>query len=227
MEKNFISIIIPARNEEKTIGEIINKCKSYGNEILVVDGHSQDKTKEIAQSLGARVILDNGKGKGDALRCGIKRVKGDIIVFIDADGSHDPNDIPKLIKPIIKEKADYVIGSRGRGGSDELHGDLNKFLRMVACDIITLGINYRFGVKLTDSQNGFRVIKTEIARKLNLKENITTIEQEMLIKTLKKGYKVVEVSTHEYKREYGESVIKLRKVAFRYIYSFIKYLFFG
>jgi len=224
--KLSVSIVIPAKNEEKTIKEIINKCRPYGDEILVVDGHSQDKTREFAESLGIKVILDNGKGKGDALRCAIKKVKEDIIVFIDADGSHDPNDIPKLIKPIIRGEAEHVTGSRKLGGSEELHGDINKFLRVLASDIIILGINYRFGVKLSDSQNGFRAIKTSLARKLNLKENITTIEQEMIIKTLRAGYRMAEVPAHEYKRKYGESVIKLRKVGFRYLYSFLKYLFF-
>jgi len=112
------------------------------------------------------------------------------------------------------------------GGSDEAHGDIYKFLRTVASDIITLGINYRFNVRLTDSQNGFRAIRTKVARQLNLKEDITTIEQEMIIKTLRAGYRMAEVPSHEYARKYGQSVIKLRKVAFRYFYSWLKYLFF-
>jgi len=112
------------------------------------------------------------------------------------------------------------------GGSDEAHGDLYKFIRMWGSDIITLGINYRFNVRLTDSQNGFRAIRRDVARALNLKENITTIEQEMVIKTLKKGYRMAEVPAHEYARKYGTSSIKLRKVMFRYVYSWLKYLFF-
>lgn len=176
-KQKILSIVIPAKNEEKTIGEIIEKSKPYGEEILVVDGHSTDKTKEIAESLGARTILDNGKGKGEAIRCAVNNIRGDIVIFIDADGSHDPNDIPKITAPIIKGEADLVIGSRGRGGSDELHGDIYKFFKMVASDFITLGINYRFNVRLTDSQNGFRAIKTDVIRKLDLKEDITTLSR--------------------------------------------------
>jgi len=97
---------------------------------------------------------------------------------------------------------------------------------MVGSDIITLGINYRFNVRLTDSQNGFRAIRSDVARKLPLKENITTIEQEMIIKTLKLGYRMGEVPTHEYARRGGESKISARKVAWRYVYSWLKYLFF-
>lgn len=224
MEKK-ITISISTKNEEKTIEEIITKCLLNAEEILVVDGHSTDNTRILAAKLGARVILDHGKGKGDGIRVGIKEARGDIIVFIDADGSHDPADIPKLIQPILEDKADMVVGSRGKGGSDELHGDVEKLLRMIGSDIILIGINRRWKVNLTDSQNGFRAIKTEVARQLNLKENITTIEQEMTMKCLKKGFKISEVPTHEYERRHGKSVIKLKKVWFRYIWSFIKNLY--
>jgi dolichol-phosphate mannosyltransferase len=81
-------------------------------------------------------------------------------------------------------------------------------------------------VRLTDSQNGFRAVLTTTARDLGLREDITTIEQEMIIKTLKKGYRIVEVPTHEYKRLHGDSRINVNKVAFRYVYSWLKYLLF-
>lgn len=220
-----ISIVIPTKNEEKSIKEVIEQCKQYGDEILVVDGHSKDGTRNIAKELGARVVLDNKKGKGDGVRVALKEAKGDIVVFIDADGSHDANDIPKIIQPILKGKADLVVGSRMRGGSDELHGDLSKFIRIVGSDIITLAINYRFGVRLTDTQNGFRAVRRETGLKIGLKENIFTIEQEMIMKTLKHGYKIVEIPAHEYARKYGESNIVVWKVAHRYLWSLIKNLF--
>jgi dolichol-phosphate mannosyltransferase len=225
--KDKITIIIPTKNEARGIKDIIIKCSKYSDEIVVIDGHSEDKTREIAESLGAKVYLDNKKGKGAGVRLGIKKASKEIVVFIDADYSHDADDIPRLVRPILDDEADHVSGSRMKGGSDELHGDLQKFMRMIGSDIITLGINYRFGVRLSDTQNGFRAIKREVALSLNLKENITTIEQEMVIKTLKKGYRMAEVPTHEYKRKYGDSSIILRKVWFRYVYSWIKYLFFN
>jgi hypothetical protein len=79
-------------------------------------------------------------------------------------------------------------------------------------------------VRLTDSQNGFRAIRTTVARDLGLREDITTIEQEMTIKTLAKGYRMGEVPVHEYARGFGESKIKLSRVSFRYVYSWLKYL---
>ncbi|MBI4699397.1 MAG: glycosyltransferase family 2 protein [Nitrospirae bacterium] len=220
-----ISIVIPTRNEEKSIKEIIEQCKPFGDEILVVDGHSRDRTRYIAEEMGVRLVLDNQKGKGEGIRAGLKEACGDIVVFIDADGSHDARDIPIMVQPILEGKADLVIGSRMRGGSDELHGDLSKFIRIVGSDIITLTINYRFGVFLTDTQNGFRAIRKDVGLKIGLKENIFTIEQEMIMKTLKHGYRVMEVPAHEYSRKYGRSNIVVWKVAHRYLWCLIKNLF--
>lgn len=222
--RQTLCVVIPVKDEEFGIRETIELSKMYADNILVVDGHSKDKTREIAGEYGVKVILDNGKGKGSAIRQAISLVEDDIIVFIDADGSHNPHDIPHLVLPILEDSYDHVGGTRAKGGSDELHGDLEKFLRMIGSDIITLSINYRFDVRLTDSQNGFRAIRSSVARSLGLKENITTIEQEMIIKSLKKKYRVGEVPTFEYARKGGESKIVLRKVSFRYVYSLIKYL---
>lgn len=224
MFKERLSIIITTQNEDRSIKDIIEKSWKYSDDIVVIDGHSNDRTREIANSAGARVYLAKKSGKGYAIRLGISKAQKDILVFIDADGSHDPDDIPKLVMPILEGKADHVSGSRMKGGSDEMHGDLLKFIRMVGSDIITLGINYRFNVRLTDSQNGFRAIKRDVALSLDLKEDITTIEQEMIMKTIRKGYRILEVPTHEYARKYGSSHIKLLKVWFRYLYSWVKYL---
>jgi dolichol-phosphate mannosyltransferase len=219
-----VTVVIPARNEEHTLGMIIQNTQPVCDEIVVVDGNSTDSTVDVAKSHGVRVVTDNGKGKGDAIRVGATAASKEIVVFIDADGSHDPADIPRLVEPIQLGKADLLIGSRGQGGSDELHGDLEKLLRLVGSDIILIGINWRWKANLTDSQNGFRAIRREVILDLGLKENITTIEQEMTMKCLKKGYVVSEVPAHEYARIRGESTIRLKKVWFRYIYSWLKEL---
>jgi glycosyltransferase involved in cell wall biosynthesis len=224
--RKSITVVIPAKNEEKTIGQLIDRAKRYAAEVIVVDGHSIDDTYNIALEKGAKVIRDNKKGKGDAIRATIPHIKSEITVFIDADGSHDPDDIPRLIEPIIKGEADHVSGSRLLGGSSELHGTFDECLRLMGSSFITACINWWFKVSLSESQNGFRAIRTEVLKKLDLKENITTIEQEMIMKTLKKGYQMAEVPAHEYKRKYGESNISLSKVWFRYVYTLIKYLFF-
>jgi dolichol-phosphate hexosyltransferase len=220
-----ITLIIPAKNEGATIEEVLRGARPYVDDILVVDGHSTDNTREISLKMGARVVSDHGKGKGDGVRVGIQEATGDIIVFIDADGSHDPRDIPRLVQPIQEGRADLVIGSRMTGGSDELHGDINRFIRLTGSCIILLLINYRWNIRLTDDQNGFRAIKTEVARQLNLKENIHTIEQEMVMKCAKQGFRVTEVPSHEYERRHGESTINLKKVWLRYGWCLLKNYF--
>lgn len=224
MRDATIAVVIPARNEVENIGYVIEHARPYADDLLVVDGHSTDGTAELARDLGARVVLDNRIGKGDAVRVGIREARGDIIVFIDADCSHNPHDIPAVVEPILEGRAEHVTASRMLGGSEELHGDIGKFVRMVGSDIITLGINYRYGVALTDSQNGFRALRADVARALDLRENITTIEQEMIIKTLALGYRVVEVPAREAVRRSGVSSIAVSRVAHRYVYSWLKYL---
>jgi glycosyltransferase involved in cell wall biosynthesis len=224
--EEVITVIIPTLDEGATVCDVITGCRRYSNDILVVDGHSRDNTASIARSVGARVIFDHKKGKGDAIRTAIPHLGRKICVFIDADGSHDPDDIPRLIRPIVEGTADHVSGSRLMGGSAELHGGFDECLRLMGSSFITACINHRFGVRLSESQNGFRAIRTNVLTSLGLRENRTTIEQEMIIKTLKKGYRMAEVPTHEHKRKAGYSKVDLKKMALRYAYSMIRYLYF-
>ena len=219
-----ISVVIPTRDEEGLIGEIVDLVRPYADEVLVIDGHSRDRTREIAAEHGARVALDRGKGKGEALRMAFEVATGDIVVFIDADGSHETKDIPAMVAPIIAGQSDMVVGSRGKGGSDELHGTLGQLIRYVGSQIIMLGINYRWNVRLTDSQNGFRAIRRDVGRQLGLTSNLTTIEQEMLMKALKKGFRVSEIPSHEYERKWGTSKVVVWKLWFAYVWSFLRNL---
>ena len=216
-----VEIVVPAKNEEGLIGEIIDAVAPYGR-VLVVDGHSTDRTKAIAEARGARAILDRGRGKGDAIRLALEQSDADILVFIDADGSHEPRDIPALVAPIAAGQADMVIGSRGKGGSDELHGTLEQLIRYVGSQLIMLAINYRWNVRLTDSQNGFRAVRRQTGLALDLRSNLTTIEQEMLMKALKKGFRVTEIPSHEYERRWGTSKVVVWRLWWAYIWSFVR-----
>jgi dolichol-phosphate mannosyltransferase len=218
------TVVIPAKDEEGIVGSIVDACRPHADEILVVDGHSRDRTRDIAVEHGARVLEDNGWGKGDALRVAIAAATTEIVVFIDADGSHEPADIPKLIEPIRAGRADLVIASRGKGGSDELHGTLDQLIRYIGSQLIMLAINYRWNVRLTDSQNGFRAIRTDVARSLGLTSNATTIEQEMLMKALKRGYRVTEIASHEYERRWGVSKVSVWRLWAVYLWSFVRNL---
>lgn len=221
-----VTVVIPAKDEAETIGLVLDSVQGYADELIVVDGHSEDRTVEIARDRGARVIFDGGMGKGDAVRTALRAASGEILVFIDADGSHVADDIPALLDPLLRGEADLVVGSRPRGGSDEMTGDVDRFVRWLGQQIIMLGINYRFNVRLTDSQNGFRAIRRNVAAAIDLRENITTIEQEMVMKVLKKGYRVAEIPSHEFERGAGRSKISLRRTWLRYVYNWLWHLFF-
>ena len=220
-----VTVVIPTKNEEGLIAEIIDAARPHASEILVVDGHSTDRTREIAAEMGARVVLDAGLGKGEALRRSFVEARHDILVFIDADGSHEPKDIPRLVEPILRGEAELVIASRTRGGSDELHGTAEQLLRYIGSQIIMLAINYRWQVRLTDSQNGFRALRRDVARVLRLKSNLTTIEQEMLMRALKCGCRVVEIPSHEFERRWGVSKVSVWRLWWAYLWSLMRNIF--
>ncbi len=200
-----VSVVIPAKNEEEGIEKIIKQVRPLADEILVVDGHSKDKTRQIAKEYGAKVVLDGGRGKGDGIRKGIRKAKGDIIVFIDADGSHNPRDIPKLVAPIKKGEADLVVASRAKGGSDEVRLDFEGLFRQIGSEIAAILVNLRWRANLTDIQNGFRAIRKKTALALKLESNGFEIEEEMIMKCLKHKGRIVEVAGHEYQRKWGVS----------------------
>ena len=126
-----------------------------------------------------------------------------------------------LVAPIVAGEADLVVGSRMLGGSEELFGSLSEVIRLIGSLVISLSINYRYGLRLTDYQNGFRAIRTEVGRTIGLTSDITTIEQEMALKCLKHGYRVTERPTHEHRRKAGDSKINVPHVAHKYVWNLI------
>ena len=225
-QKQKLTAVIPVFNEEKTIKKVIESVRPFCDEVLVaIAKKSSDRTREIVSSMRAEYIIDQGFGKGNGMRLAISKINSGIIVFIDADGSHIPKDIPKLVDPILQGKAKMVIASRFLGGSEELHGDLNKSLRMFFSICIAQIINWRFRSSIMDTQNGFRAIDATVAKKLNLKSNHTEIETEMVMKCLKNKYEILEVPSMELKRKFGESNIRLCRHGWRYLWIVMRNLF--
>jgi dolichol-phosphate mannosyltransferase len=206
-----VSVIIAAKNEGKGLRKIILSVRPYSSDILVIDGHSTDDTKAIAKSLGVRYVLDHGLGRGDAVRMGIQRVKKDIIVLFDADGSHNPKDIPKLVLPILERKAELVFGSRRTGGSFDATISISGMIRSTGADVLTYLVNKRFGSNLTDILYSFRAIRTSTAKQLRFTSTDFSIEQEMVISCLRSHVRVLEIPSREMARGWGVS--KLRTVA--------------
>ncbi len=206
-----VAAVILARNEERTIRDVVNGAARFVHEVIVMDGHSNDGTAVVAAESGATVHVDNGKGKGAATRQSLDLVDADVVVFMDADGSHDPADIPRLALPVVHGQADLCVGSRFAGGSDELSVGFAQLIRSNGNILMNIAINKRWNVSLSDTLNGFRAIRRQAALSVGLRENRHTIEQEMVMKMLRHGYRVMNVPTHEYERKYGRSHINIWK----------------
>lgn len=222
-----VEVIIPAKNEEQTIGSVLDKLllDFKADNITVIDDSSSDRTSEISGCRGVKVMRGEGRGKGRAVRMAIDKVESDILVFMDADGSHRPEDIPGLIQPIIDGNADMVVASRIKGGSEEFSGSISNLMHFLGNLISAFAINLIWGrgkKAVTDAQNGFRAIRGSLARQLGLKEDSFAIEQEMVIKCLKRGYRISEIPSYELRRQCGRSHINSVAMLPVYIRCFAK-----
>jgi dolichol-phosphate mannosyltransferase len=204
-----VATVILAKNEERTIGEAVSGARRFCGRVVVMDGHSTDATVQRARAEGAEVHLDPGSGKGAAIRASLSLIEEPVVVFMDADGSHDPADIPHLAAPIIAGDTDLCVGSRFTGGSEELSITVGQLIRTIGNISMNIAINRRWSVELTDTLNGFRAVRRTAAADVGLREDIHTIEQEMVMKMLLAGYRVMNIPTHEYCRKHGESHIKI------------------
>jgi glycosyltransferase involved in cell wall biosynthesis len=205
-----LSIIIPVYNEELTIGNIIDRTEKVIErtgltfEIIVVDDCSNDKSLEAVKRRNTKnFTFKRHLGKGYALRAGFTHAKGNIIVTIDSDGSHKPEELPRLLAPVLENKADLVIGSRYMNHKKVTAKKLNAFGVKFFNHIIELLV----GVTITDSQSGFRAMKTDVLKSQKLKSGEYEIESEMLIKTIKQNFRVTEVPISFEQRTYGTSGI--------------------
>lgn len=196
--------LIPTLNEGSTVGEVIRKARDFVDEVVVVDGHSDDETPKIAKIYGAEVLVQEGSGKGMALRTAFRLTNADILVTIDGDDTYDASEIDALILPIIRDQADMVIGSRFMGKMED--GALTRFHRLGNLGFNAL-INLLNGSHFTDTQSGFRAIKCVWAKTLKLTSTSFEIETEITIKALKHGLRIVDVPI-----SYGKRVNTVSKL---------------
>ncbi len=204
----LLSIIIPVYNEELTVGDIIDRAEEAAKkvglpfEIIVVNDLSYDRSLQEALTRNVRVYsLKQHLGKGYALRAGFSQAKGDVIVTMDSDGSHWPEELHEVLAPVLSGKADMVIGSRYMNHKRVEARKLNKFGVRIFNSLIELFT----GVNITDSQSGYRAMKREVLAKQKLKSGEYEIESEMLVKTVKAGFRVAEVPITFEQRTYGHS----------------------
>ena len=219
-----ISVIIPVFNEELTLGNVIERVKAvlrkigFKYEIIVVDDFSTDRSLELANRQGVKVYsLKKHMGKGYALRAGFAKAKGDIITTIDSDGSHRPEELPSLLTPILQDKADLVIGSRYLSQKPAAAKKLNA----IGVRLFNLLIEVFTGAEVSDSQSGYRVMKSEVIRNMSLKSGEYEIESEMLVKTARQGFRVREVPISFEQRTYGTSRLDPMVDGFKILLSIV------
>ena len=204
----LLSVVIPIFNEEPTIGSVIERLKTvmkkigFKHEIIVVDDCSEDRSLEISKRQSVKVYsLKKHMGKGYALRVGFAKAKGEIIATIDSDGSHRPEELPRVLTPILQDRADLVIGSRFLRGKPVSTRKLNE----IGVRLFNVLIKILTRTEVSDSQSGYRVIKSEVLKSLGLKSDEYEIESEMLVKTAQRGFRVKEVPISFEQRTYGAS----------------------
>ena len=198
-----VSVVVPTLNEAANLPHVMGRLSRGMNELIIVDGHSEDDTVSVAKELRpeARVILQNRRGKGNALACGFAAATSDIIVMIDADGSTDPAEIPRFLNPLL-DGADFVKGSRylQGGGSTDITG-----LRSAGNKALGASVNVLFGTRYTDLCYGYSAFWRRCLPQLQINCDGFEVETVLNIRAAKAGLSVVEVPSHEEDRIYGVS----------------------
>jgi glycosyltransferase involved in cell wall biosynthesis len=190
-EQTKIIAVIPAYNEESHIVPIIKETKKYVDQVFVIDDGSTDKTGELAKVAGAIVIKhDFNMGKGVAINHAFetaRELQVKVMVLLDGDGQHNPEEIPSLLKPVLTGKADMVVGSRF------LRNNRIPKYRMLGQTILTVATNIGTGIKVSDTQSGFRSFSQKSISRMSFQESGFAVESEMQFKARKYNLKVVEV----------------------------------
>lgn len=211
-----IGVVIPAINEEKNIGDVLCRLNNIGySNVLVIDGLSKDGTLKVAAENGAKIVFQDGRGKGQAVRQALGKdyLGADVLVLMDADGSMSPEEVPRFVE-VLTNGVDVVKGSRFIAGGDSY--DMTT-LRRHGNSIITAVVNFLWSAKYTDICYGFVAFNKNAIQKLSpiLESNNFEIETEIFIKAKKLGLNVVEVPSIEYKRKSGKSNLNTFRDGFK------------
>jgi glycosyltransferase involved in cell wall biosynthesis len=198
-----VAFLIPAFNEESTIGEVLERIAALDleSQVIVVDDGSSDATAEIAERSGATVIRQPNRGKGAAIRAAIPHIDADIAVIQDADMEYDPAEVPALIEPIVRGVADVVYGSRLSGGRPQR---AHLFWHKIGNRFLSLLTGVLFNTTLSDMETGYKAFRSEVLRSLDLRQNSFAIEPEITGLICKQKLRIYEIPVAYYGRTYSE-----------------------
>jgi glycosyltransferase involved in cell wall biosynthesis len=229
---NKLSIIVPCYNEENTILSAIDEIKEFKDldkEIIIVDDGSSDGTRDLLKKIKDDSIKifyhDYNSGKGKAIRTGIEKSSGDIILIQDADLEYSPKDYPALLRPFYEAEADIVYGSRFLGGAGYVR--LHYYFHFIANKILTHFCNIFTNLNMTDMETGYKVFKSKVIKSIVLRENSFGIEPEITVKLAKKKFKFYEVAISYKGRSYDEGKKITLKDAFWAVYCILRYRYFN
>jgi len=221
-----ISVVMPCLNEEETIGVCVEKAlegirrTGLPGEVIVADNGSEDRSIEIAESLGARVVHQRKRGYGNAYLAGFAAARGRYIVMGDSDDTYDFREIGALIKPLQDDGAEYVMGSRFAGTI--LPGAMPWLHQYIGNPVLTKILNVMFGLKASDCHTGFRAFSKEAYERMRLRTTGMEFASEMVINAAKAKLKVAEVPITYYPRG-GESKLRSFRDGWRHLRFMLMY----
>ena len=204
----FVSVIIPALDEEQSIGAVIEAIpRDVVGEVVVVDGGSRDATRDVARERGARVVSEPLRGYGRACAHGVSEARGEIVVFLDADGASDPRDIQALVAPIAEGSADLVLGSRlGPGRAAAVLSAAMPLHQHLGNRLAALLIRARHGVPVTDL-SPFRAVRRAMLLGLPIEDLTFGWPTEMIVSAARAGWRIIEVPVSCRHRSGGRSKV--------------------
>jgi glycosyltransferase involved in cell wall biosynthesis len=219
-----VSFLIPAYNEEATIGVVLDRIAMLGldTQVVVVDDGSSDRTAEIAEEHGATVIRQANAGKGAAIRTAIGSIDGDVAVIQDADMEYDPAEVPELIEPIVRGVADVVYGSRLRGGKPQR---AYLFWHLLGNRFLSLLTSVLYNTTLSDMETGYKAFRADLLRSLELRENRFGLEPEITAQICKRKLRIYELPISYYGRTFEEGKKITWRDGFRAIWVLLRVRF--
>ena len=207
MPAQRVTFIVPVHNEERTIGQVLDLVSGLelDKQVIVVDDGSTDGTSSVLSAWERNnevtVLSQPNRGKGAAIRAAIPYVEGDIVVIQDADMEYDPADVPLLVDPIMRGVADVVFGSRLTGGRPQR---AHMFWHKVGNQFLSLLTSILFNTTLSDMETGYKAMRADILRSLDLRQSDFSIEPEITGKVCKQKLRIYEIPISYYGRTYDE-----------------------